>query len=103
MLQASTGEEAAHALSGEIEIKEEPILTDPYQQSLEEIEQIFIKEENIKLEIPEDLEACDPLQLEEEELKTEAESTGHGSEPERPKPSKYLQGVLVVFHGDMPE
>ncbi|XP_049944137.1 uncharacterized protein LOC126425221 isoform X4 [Schistocerca serialis cubense] len=68
MLQASTGEEAAHALSGEIEIKEEPILTDPYQQSLEEIEQIFIKEENIKLEIPEDLEACDPLQLEEEKL-----------------------------------
>ncbi|XP_049795312.1 zinc finger and SCAN domain-containing protein 31-like isoform X1 [Schistocerca nitens] len=86
-LKASTGEEAAHALSGEIEIKEEPILTEPYQQSLEEIEQIFIKEENIKLEIPEDLEACDPLQLEEEELKTEAESTGHGSEPESVFPS----------------
>ncbi|XP_049841376.1 zinc finger protein with KRAB and SCAN domains 8-like isoform X3 [Schistocerca gregaria] len=67
-LKASTGEEATHALSGEIEIKEEPILTDPYEQPLEEIEQIFIKEENI-------------------ELKTEAESTGHGSEPESVFPS----------------
>ncbi|XP_047100049.1 uncharacterized protein LOC124717278 isoform X2 [Schistocerca piceifrons] len=61
----------------DIEIKEEPISTDPYQ--LPEIEQIYIKEENVKLETPEDNDARDPLNVEEDEFVSEEEA---GSPPD---------------------
>ncbi|XP_049768970.1 uncharacterized protein LOC126106652 isoform X3 [Schistocerca cancellata] len=61
----------------EIEIKEEPISTDPYQPP--EIEQIYIKEENVKLETPEDNDAHDPLKVEEDEFVSEEET---GSPPD---------------------
>ncbi|XP_049943884.1 uncharacterized protein LOC126425019 isoform X2 [Schistocerca serialis cubense] len=61
----------------DIEIKEEPISTDPYQPP--EIEQIYIKEENVKLETPEDNDAHDPLKLEEDEFVSEEET---GSPPD---------------------
>ncbi|XP_049795780.1 uncharacterized protein LOC126210558 isoform X10 [Schistocerca nitens] len=59
----------------DIEIKEEPISTDPYQPP--EIEQIYIKEENVILETPEDNDAHDPLKLEEDILETPEDNDAH--------------------------
>ncbi|XP_049943885.1 uncharacterized protein LOC126425019 isoform X3 [Schistocerca serialis cubense] len=106
----------------DIEIKEEPISTDPYQPP--EIEQIYIKEENVKLETPEDNDAHDPLKLEEDEfvseeetgsppdaihikkepeVQIEAEPTSCDSEPERNEsvpPMIQLQQTLRYFASD---
>ncbi|XP_049943895.1 uncharacterized protein LOC126425029 [Schistocerca serialis cubense] len=97
----SAGERDAVAVCGEVDIKEEPILTEPSQQPCEEDEHIIIKEENI---IFEDSDACDPLQMkkedgvseeeitsphdavhikEEPEFQSEVELTSCASEPER--------------------
>ncbi|XP_049769195.1 uncharacterized protein LOC126106842 [Schistocerca cancellata] len=70
----STGELEAVTMCGEIDIKEEPVLTDPNWQLFEETEHIFIKEENVKLETPEDPDAHDPLQLKKEESPPQEET-----------------------------
>ncbi|XP_049795206.1 uncharacterized protein LOC126210109 isoform X3 [Schistocerca nitens] len=70
----STGELEAVTMCDEIDIKEEPVLTDPNWQLFEENEHIFIKEENVKLETPEDPDARDPLWLKKEESPPQEET-----------------------------
>ncbi|XP_049840890.1 uncharacterized protein LOC126291418 isoform X20 [Schistocerca gregaria] len=98
-----TEEVEAAAECAEMKDIEEPVLTYPHHQPPEEIEQIFIKEEN-QLETPEHPDTCDPLELERDEvvseeetisppdashikkepqeLQNDVESTSYGSEPE---------------------
>ncbi|XP_049943447.1 uncharacterized protein LOC126424754 isoform X11 [Schistocerca serialis cubense] len=70
----STGELEAVTMCGEIDIKEESVLTDPNWQLFEETEHIFIKEENVKLETLEDPDAHEPLQLKKEESPPQEET-----------------------------
>ncbi|XP_049943348.1 uncharacterized protein LOC126424661 [Schistocerca serialis cubense] len=63
----STEEEVMHMLSGEIDIKEEAILTDSYWRPLEEFEQIDIKQDNVEWETPDGFDVCDPLHVQKEE------------------------------------
>ncbi|XP_049795594.1 uncharacterized protein LOC126210400 isoform X12 [Schistocerca nitens] len=68
-----TEEVEAAAVCAEMKDTEEPILAYPHHQPPEEIEQIFIKEEN-QLETPEDPDTCDPLELERDEVVSEEET-----------------------------
>ncbi|XP_049943450.1 zinc finger protein 571-like isoform X2 [Schistocerca serialis cubense] len=77
----STGEAEAVSAYDEIDIKEEPISTEP---ELQPFEQIFIKEENIECLLEE--ETTSPhdatYMKKESELQNDVESTSYGSEPE---------------------
>ncbi|XP_047099880.1 uncharacterized protein LOC124717156 isoform X9 [Schistocerca piceifrons] len=68
-----TEEVEAAAVCAEMKDIEEPILTYLHHQPPEEIEQIFIKEEN-QLETPEDPDTRDPLELERDEVVSEEET-----------------------------
>ncbi|XP_049840884.1 uncharacterized protein LOC126291418 isoform X14 [Schistocerca gregaria] len=68
-----TEEVEAAAECAEMKDIEEPVLTYPHHQPPEEIEQIFIKEEN-QLETPEHPDTCDPLELERDEVVSEEET-----------------------------
>ncbi|XP_049768578.1 uncharacterized protein LOC126106362 isoform X8 [Schistocerca cancellata] len=106
-----TEEVEAAAVCAEMKDIEEPILTYLHHQPPEEIEQIFIKEEN-QLETPEDPDTCDPLELErdevvseeetisppdashvkkEPELQNDVESTSYDSEPESGHPKRKVK------------
>ncbi|XP_049840953.1 uncharacterized protein LOC126291488 [Schistocerca gregaria] len=63
----STVEEVMHMLSGEIDIKEEAILTDTYWRPLEEFEHNDIKEDHVEWQTPDGFDVCDPLRVQKEE------------------------------------
>ncbi|XP_046981873.1 uncharacterized protein LOC124551048 isoform X5 [Schistocerca americana] len=86
----STGELEAVTMCGEIDIKEESVLTDPNWQLFEETEHIFIKEENV--ESPPQEETISPPDAvhtkKEPELQKEVEATSCGIEPRRHQQQK---------------
>ncbi|XP_046981874.1 uncharacterized protein LOC124551048 isoform X6 [Schistocerca americana] len=88
----STGELEAVTMCGEIDIKEESVLTDPNWQLFEETEHIFIKEENV--ESPPQEETISPPDAvhtkKEPELQKEVEATSCGIEPRS------------IWHGSVP-
>ncbi|XP_049944240.1 uncharacterized protein LOC126425304 isoform X3 [Schistocerca serialis cubense] len=68
----STGEREAVPLCSRIDIKEEPISADPYEQP--ETEEFYIEEGN-KVEISEDDDVYEPIKVKKEACLSEEETT----------------------------
>ncbi|XP_049795592.1 uncharacterized protein LOC126210400 isoform X10 [Schistocerca nitens] len=98
-----TEEVEAAAVCAEMKDTEEPILAYPHHQPPEEIEQIFIKEEN-QLETPEDPDTCDPLELERDEVVSEEETISPPDASHIKKEPQELQNdVESTSYGSAPE
>ncbi|XP_049768469.1 zinc finger protein 570-like [Schistocerca cancellata] len=104
LLFESTGEAEAVSAYDEIDIKEEPISTEP---ELQPFEQIFIKEENIECLLEEETTSPHDASYTKKEpvLQNDVESTSYGSEPESSIPvgtedDKETDGSCCLASGD---
>ncbi|XP_049768580.1 uncharacterized protein LOC126106362 isoform X10 [Schistocerca cancellata] len=88
-----TEEVEAAAVCAEMKDIEEPILTYLHHQPPEEIEQIFIKEENEVVSEEETISPPDASHVKKEpqELQNDVESTSYDSEPESGHPKRKVK------------